>query len=116
MQTDWARNLPVAVTVCDSRGTIVYMNEKSCKTFEKDGGRNLVGKNVLDCHPEPARGKLKKMLETRATNCYTMEKAGVKKLIYQTPWYDENNEFGGMVELSMQVPFDMPHFVRAAQS
>ena len=38
-------------------------------------------------------------------------KAGVKKLIYQTPWY-ENGEFRGLVELSMEIPFEMPHYVR----
>ncbi len=38
-------------------------------------------------------------------------KNGVKKLIYQTPWI-ENGEFRGLVELSLEIPFEMPHFVR----
>ncbi|MDD2576134.1 MAG: diguanylate cyclase, partial [Bacteroidales bacterium] len=45
------------------------------------------------------------------TNAYTIEKEGLKKLIYQTPWY-ENGEFGGLVEFSIVIPMDMPHFVR----
>ena len=113
METDWVRNLPVAVTVCDAQGTIIYMNEKSCKTFESRGGRGLVGRNVLDCHPEPARTRLKTLLENHEGNCYTIEKQGRKKLIYQTPLYDENGEFGGLVELSLEIPFEMPHFVRS---
>ncbi|MCG0275519.1 MAG: PAS domain-containing protein [Thermosediminibacteraceae bacterium] len=60
MKSDWIKNLSVAITICDTEGKIIYMNEKACKTFEKDGSPKLIGKNVLDCHPEPARSKLKK--------------------------------------------------------
>jgi PAS domain S-box-containing protein len=108
----WIEKLPVAATVCSKDGTIIYMNEKACRTFEKSGGRQLIGKNVLDCHPEPARSKLKKLLETGQTNCYTIEKNGVKKLIYQTPWYDEDGNYAGFVELSLEIPFEMPHYKR----
>ena len=44
-------------------------------------------------------------------NAYTIEKNGVKKLIYQVPWYD-GEEFGGLIEFSLPIPFDMPHYVR----
>ena len=27
------------------------------------------------------------------------------------PWYD-NGEFGGYIELSMEIPFEMPHYIR----
>ena len=69
----------------------------------------------MDCHPEPARHKLLHLLETQGTNAYTIEKNGVKKLIYQSPWYKDNGEFGGLVELSLEIPMEMPHFVRAAE-
>ena len=36
----------------------------------------------------------------------------VKKLIYQTPWFKEDGAFGGLIEYSIEIPFDMPHFVR----
>ena len=108
---DWIKSLPAAVTVCDQNGIIVEMNEKSEAVFAKDGGRDLLGTNVLDCHPEPARSKLKELLETQKVNCYTIEKNGIKKMIYQTPWYD-NGEFGGLVEFSFEIPFELPHFIR----
>jgi hypothetical protein len=41
----------------------------------------------------------------------TIEKAGKKKLIYQTPWHTEG-EYRGFVELSLELPAEMPHFVR----
>ena len=40
-----------------------------------------------------------------------MEKAGIKKLIYQAPWR-KDGKVAGVVELSMEIPFEMPHFVR----
>ena len=112
MAEAWFDNFAGAITVCDVEGIILYMNERSKKVFEKDGGSDLIGKNDLDCHPEPARGKLKDMLKTQATNCYTIEKKGVKKLIHQTPWYKKTGEYEGFVELSIEIPSEMPHFVR----
>ena len=107
----WVRELGVAVTVCDRDGVIVEMNDRSAATFEKDGGRDLVGRSLLECHPEPSRTKLVELLKTRRTNAYTIEKDGVKKLIYQTPWF-QDGEVRGLVELSLVVPFELPHFVR----
>ena len=88
------------------------MNNKSNATFEKYGGAgSLIGSNVLDCHPEPARSMLARMLTDETTNAYTIEKNGIKKLIYQTPWL-ENGEYMGYVELSLVIPKEMKHFVR----
>ena len=99
------------ITICDGNGVILEMNDKSAKLFEADGGRALIGKSLFDCHPEPARSKLRRLLEERRTNVYTIEKNGVKKLIYQSPWMEEG-EYRGFVELALEIPFDMPHFVR----
>ena len=107
----WIREFPAEITVCDSRGILLEMNDRSALAFEKDGGRALIGKNILDCHPEPARTKTRTLLETRQKNVYTIEKNGVKKLIFQSPWY-RNGQFAGLVELELDIPFDMPHFVR----
>ena len=51
------------------------------------------------------------MLENPRTNVYTVEKEGVKKLIFQTPWYDEG-EYAGFMELSMVLPEVIPNRVR----
>jgi len=104
-----------AVTVCKKDGEIIYMNDKSKKTFLKPGTESLIGKNVLDCHPEPARTLLQSLLTDPRNNAYTIEKNGVKKLIFQTPWY-ENGEYQGFMELSMEIPFQMKHMVRTPAS
>jgi transcriptional regulator with PAS, ATPase and Fis domain len=104
---NWARELPAAVTVCDRNGIILEMNDKAKSTFSGD----LVGKNVLDCHPEPARTKLSELLATGKSNVYTIEKNGIKKLIYQSPWY-RDGQFAGLVEISLELPASLPHFRR----
>lgn len=109
---EWIKEFPGAVTVCDEHGVILSMNEKAGRTFAKDGGTTLIGKNLFGCHPEKARVRLREIMEKRVTNAYTIEKAGVKKLIYQAPWFKDGT-FAGLVELSLEIPADMPHFVRA---
>jgi PAS domain-containing protein len=108
---DWVQELPAAVTVCDADGTILGLNERACRTFAEDGGAALVGRNVLDCHPEPARSTLRAMLAAGRRNVYTIEKNGLRKLIYQTPWYS-GGAYRGFVELSLELPETMTHFVR----
>jgi transcriptional regulator with PAS, ATPase and Fis domain len=107
----WVKEFPAAITVIDTEGVILEMNDRSVMTFASDGGAALIGKNSLECHPEPSRSKLRQLLAERRANLYTIEKAGVKKLIAQIPWY-QNGKFSGMVELAVEIPADMPHFVR----
>ena len=107
----WVKELPLAVTVCDARGVILEMNDRSCKVFEKEGGQKLIGSNALDCHPQPARDRLQKLLESGERNVYMILKEGRRKLIYQVPWFQEGN-YQGFVELAMEVPDDIPTFVR----
>ena len=111
---DYFKEVNLAVTICDKEGKILEMNDKSRKTFLKPGQEDLIGKNVLDCHPEPAHSLLADMLQNPRTNVYTIEKKGVKKLIYQTPWYVEG-EFMGFLELLMEIPFEMKHCVRGGK-
>ena len=65
--TDWTKEFPGAVTVCDRHGVITQMNDKSARTFEADGGRALVGTNLLGCHPEPSRSLVADLLAIRAS-------------------------------------------------
>jgi transcriptional regulator with PAS, ATPase and Fis domain len=108
---DWARELPISITVLDENGVIVEMNQESVATFSAEGGAALIGTNALDCHPEPSRSKLQLLLREARANLYTIEKDGAKKLICQVPWYS-HGKFSGLVELSIRLPEALPHFVR----
>ena len=109
----WVEEFSGSVVVCDPEGIILEMNEKAIKTFEKSGGNRLIGSNLLDCHPEPSRSKLIRLMEERKTNIYTIEKKGVRKLIYQAPWHVKG-EYRGFVEIVMEIPASIPHFIRDA--
>ena len=110
----WVKEFRGAVTVCDPEGTIFEMNDKAAEVFAADGGKKLVGANVLDCHPEPARSKLREMMDGREPNVYTIKKDGKKKLVFQTPW-TEDGAYAGFVELVLEIPWDVPHFDRDAK-
>ena len=110
--TAWVREFRGAVTICDPQGIVLEMNAKAEAVFAADGGRALIGTNLLDCHPEPSRTQVREMLAKGRQNVYTIEKRGVKKLIYQVPWF-RDGAYAGFLELSLEIPFEMPHFVRA---
>ena len=107
----WFKEFPGAITVCDTEGVILEMNDASIEVFRSDGGEKLLGSNLLDCHPQRAREMLEEMLSNQRANVYTIEKNGKKKMIYQTPWY-KDGQYAGFVEFSLVIPFEMPHFIR----
>lgn len=109
MISDWAKEMNCAVTVCDNDGIILYMNDKAKETFARHG--DLIGKSLIPCHNERSRAIIADLLASGGSNSYTIEKNGVRKMIYQTAWR-ENGEVAGLVEISMVIPEDMPHYVR----
>lgn len=82
----WADEIDGAVTVCDTAGTVLYQNGRS-------------------------RAIIRRLLDEGGRNVYTIEKRGVRKLIYQTVWR-EKGEVRGLVELSLEIPETMPHYIR----
>ena len=54
---------------------------------------------------------IRRMLASGGTTAYTIEKQGVRKMIYQTAWR-ERGEIRGLVEISMELPDEMPHYIR----
>lgn len=106
---DWAKELDCAVTVCDADCHIIYMNERSREI--NSPGRDIIGHSLLEYHPQHAVDIINRLLATGGTNCYTIEKKGVHKLIYQSAWR-RDGKVAGLVEISIVTPADMPHFVR----
>ncbi len=107
----WVMEFEGAITVCDTQGKIIEMNDVAARNFSEMGGKDLIGSNLFDCHPEKASAKLKELMETRGTNVYTTEKNGIRKLIYQSPWVIDG-EYKGFVEIILILPAVIPHFVR----
>ncbi len=111
MSNMWPNQLPVAITVTDADGIITEMNDASAAVFAADGGKQLIGTNVLDCHPEPSRTKLAAMYQERQPNHYTITKNGRRKIIHQMPLFD-GDVFRGYIEISIPIPDELPHFNR----
>lgn len=106
---DWARGLDCSITVCDREGVIIYMNDKAVEQYRNHG--NLIGKNLFACHGERSAGIIRNLLENGGSNCYTIEKQGVHKLIFQSAW-TVDCKVAGLCEISIITPDGMPHYVR----
>ena len=106
MNIDFFKEINVAVTISDNDGNVVYQNDSSVGV-----NGDVRGKNMMGCHNERSQQIIKHLLNDAATNVYTISKKGKKKLIYQTPWY-ENGEVKGLVEFSIIIPETMPHYDR----
>lgn len=106
----WADEVNYAVTIADKDCRIIYMNRRSRETFCREG-EELVGRNLMDCHPPHAKIIIEKLLREGGSNAYTITKNGVNKLIFQSAWKFKG-EVAGLVETSMVLPKGMKHFDR----
>lgn len=107
---DWAKEMNCAVTVCDADCNIIYMNDLSRATFASYGA-DLVGRNLMEFHAGRSQDIIRRLLAEGGSNSYTISKQGRRKLIYQTAWR-KDGEVAGLVELSIVLPDDMPHYDR----
>lgn len=107
----WFETVPASITVCDRNYIILYMNEWSAEAHKEDGGKNLIGKSLLDCHNPESQKKLREIMATGKPNVYTAEKKGVKKMVFQSPWR-KNGKPAGLVEIYFVLPRNLPNHVR----
>ena len=112
VRREWFDGLPCSVTVCARDYTILYLNDRSAEVNASDGGKSLVGKNLLDCHPADAEQRLRKVMASRRPNVYTIEKRGQRKIIFQAHW-KKRGRAAGLVEITFELPTRVPHFVRS---
>lgn len=95
-----------AITVADREGIVLYQNNRS---IEVNG--DVRGRSMLPCHSERSRAIIDRLITNAENNAYTISKRDLRKLIYQTPWY-EGDAVAGLVEFSLEIPEAMPHYVR----
>ena len=107
---DYFKGLNLAITISAKDGEILYQNDSSIEVNGDARGRDL-----MKCHNERSQQIIRHLLDDAATNVYTISKKGKKKkLIYQTPWYEDDDRqvVGGLIEFSIILPEDMPHYDR----
>jgi hypothetical protein len=108
---EWVQEFPAEIMVCDTGGIIHEMNAEAETLFSKDGGLALLGSDVKECHSSPSREKLEHMMEKQASNTYFSTEAGQKRFFFQSPWVQQG-QYAGFMEISFEVPEEIPHFVR----
>lgn len=107
---DWAKEMNCAVTVCDADCNIIYMNDLSRATFASYGA-DLVGRNLMEFHVGRSQDIIRRLLAEGGEQQLYNQQAGTSQLIYQTAWR-KDGEVAGLVELSIVLPDDMPHYDR----
>lgn len=106
IDAEWMAGLPMNVIVCDKDFMITEMNEHAVARYAEEGGRELIGRCLLDCHNPDSRTKIKTIAETGKANIYYVEKMGIRKLVYQAPLIREG-VFSGLVEMVLTLPADV---------
>ena len=59
--------LRVAVTVADETYRIVFMNDLALEHYAAQGGENLIGTDLLDCHNAESQATLRHMVDRYRT-------------------------------------------------
>ncbi len=109
---DFFKTLEPSITVCDKNYILIYMNDKAVASYRDAGGKALLGQDIRICHRQASLDKMKAIMETGIPNAYTISKNGIRKLIYQAPWKSDG-VIAGIVEFSIPIPDEMPHYVRS---
>jgi len=109
--SDWVEEFPAMISVCDTNGIILAMNKREALFFNDQGGKDLIGTSLFDCHKENSVRIIKKLMKTKKTRIYTAEENGKKELIIQGPWYKEDI-CCGLVEIAIEIEGEIPHLVR----
>jgi hypothetical protein len=87
------------------------MNDKAAEATAKEGGKSLVGKSLMDCHPPKAQKRIKEVMASNQPYVFTIEKKGVRKMVYDGRW-TKNGRVGGLVEIYFELPSRIKKLVR----
>lgn len=92
-----------AIVICDLNHTIIYMNKSAIIKYGKRGGKELVGKNLLDCHNAHSQEMIIKILnwfleDERNNMIYTYKNEKENKDVYIVALRDEHNKLIGYYE------------------
>lgn len=92
-----------AVVICSMEHEIIYMNPAAISRYAKSGGRELIGRSLLDCHSPKSRERIKEVLawfEKEESNniIYTFHNDSENKDVYMVALRDEAGSLIGYYE------------------
>lgn len=92
-----------SVVICNLDHKIIYMNPAAVRRYEKRGGEDLIGKNLMSCHNEKSRAVIEKVTAWFAESAdnnmiYTYYNEKENKDVYMVALRDEDNTLIGYYE------------------
>ena len=92
-----------AVVICDLEHTIIYMNPVAIERYAKWGGKDLMGKSLLNCHNEKSCEMIQKVVEwfkaSKDNNIvYTFFNQKENKDVYMVALRNEEGDLIGYYE------------------
>ena len=92
-----------SVVICDLDHTIIYMNPAAIERYAKRGGKDLIGKSLMDCHNEESKEIIEKVVAWFAQSIennmiYTYYNEKENKDVYMVALRDEDNTLIGYYE------------------
>lgn len=92
-----------AVVICNLQHEIIYMNPTAIQRYEKYGGAELIGKNLLNCHNDKSQEMIKKTIswfeESNEHNIiYTSHNEKENKDVYMVALRDNDGTLIGYYE------------------
>ena len=91
------------IVLCDLEHTIIYMNPAAIKRYSKSGGKNLIGKSLLDCHNEKSGILINNIISwfkesIDHNKIYTFYNTKENKDVYMIALRNDNGELIGYYE------------------
>lgn len=91
------------IVLCDLEHTIIYMNPAAIKRYSKSGGKNLIGKSLLDCHNEKSGILINNVISwfkesIEHNKIYTFYNTKENKDVYMIALRNDNGELIGYYE------------------
>ena len=93
----------VSVVICDLDHTIIYMNPAAIGRYAKRGGKDLIGKSLMDCHNEKSKEIIEKVVawfaeSTENNMIYTYYNEKENKDVYMVALRDDAKKLIGYYE------------------
>lgn len=92
-----------AVVICDLEHTIIYMNPAAAERYAKWGGKDLLGKSLMNCHNEKSGVMIEKVVDwfksSKDNNIvYTFFNEKENKDVYMVALRNDDGELIGYYE------------------
>lgn len=88
-----------SVVICNLKHEIIYMNPAAVNSYEKRGGKKLIGRSLLECHNQESREKIQQVIDWFAADeshniVYTFHNDRQNKDVYMVALRDAGNLIG----------------------